>query len=504
MQSVRLNALANFLGQATASLITFICTPLFLLFLGVESYGLVTFTSLLLASAAFLDLGLTSAFARELASKSSSQEHRDLDLRVHVRTLELVLTPWCVFILLTITLTAPLVASHWLSKASLAHVLVSSAVTAAGLMLSAQMIASFYASGLISMQRQVEVNVIGVLFTALRLFGALPLMVYFEWTVVSFITWQAVLIALQALVLRMRLYVALPAIDKPPMFDASIPKQLAPFAINIFVIGGLSFILTQSDRIVVSRLLSLDQFASYGIAASIGLLLTTAAAACSTAFYPRYVQLVSDQNTVELKHFYHRSNQIVAVIIGSAAAMLCLLPHELLLLWTRNETVATNAALPLSLLGIAYGLNGLLQLPYYLQLAYGKTRLATLQLIISVVIALPATWLCTSRFGLMGAAMVWPALNIAYFCVGIPVMHRTLLQGEMKSWYLNDIILPAVSAIVAVLVLKWILPQAYSGLAGYIQMLFIAICAVIAAAMMAKEVRAALMIAMRSKFFRHE
>jgi hypothetical protein len=41
-------------------------------------------------------------------------------------------------------------------------------------------------------------------------------------------------------------------------------------------------------------------------------------------------------------------------------------------------------------------------------------------------------------------------LNVGYVLFGIPIMHRRLLVGEKRAWYVSDVGLPLLGAIVGV------------------------------------------------------
>jgi O-antigen/teichoic acid export membrane protein len=72
---------------------------------------------------------------------------------------------------------------------------------------------------------------------------------------------------------------------------------------------------------------------------------------------------------------YHGSTQVMAVMILPAAAVIALFSREILLLWTGNPEVVQNAAPIVSILVIGTALNGMMNLPFALQLAYGWTRI---------------------------------------------------------------------------------------------------------------------------------
>src|SRR4030042_2107312 len=65
--SIRRNTFANYIGTACQALLGLVFIPLYIKYLGVESYGLVGFSVSLGAVLRLTDLGLSSTLSREFA-----------------------------------------------------------------------------------------------------------------------------------------------------------------------------------------------------------------------------------------------------------------------------------------------------------------------------------------------------------------------------------------------------------------------------------------------------
>jgi O-antigen/teichoic acid export membrane protein len=159
-------------------------------------------------------------------------------------------------------------------------------------------------------------------------------------------------------------------------------------------------------------------------------------------------QLVSINDQDELKRLYHESCQFISVLILPAAIVIALFSKELLLLWTQSPTKTENAYLLVSILICGTALNGLMYLPYALQLAFGWTSLSFFKNVIAVILLVPFIIYMATHYGVVGAASVWFILNAGYVLFEIPVMHLRLLRGEKWRWYLQDVCLPLTVCIV--------------------------------------------------------
>jgi O-antigen/teichoic acid export membrane protein len=243
-------------------------------------------------------------------------------------------------------------------------------------------------------------------------------------------------------------------------------RALSGLTGSLAAVGLLTFLLTQTDRVLLSRLLPLADFGRYMLAATLAYGINRMAAPINTAVLPRFSELVALNRIERLKSFYHTSNQVVAVAIVPATVVLAVFAADVLRLWTGSDEVARMAAPVLALLAVGYGINATMTLAWALQVAYGQTRFGLVQSIVSVLFAVPAIAWAAVRFGAAGAASVWLLLNLGY--LAMPLIHRRILPGELASWYLRDVA-PVASASVAAALLaaRWLspLPRGAAGLA---------------------------------------
>ena len=151
----------------------------------------------------------------------------------------------------------------------------------------------------------------------------------------------------------------------------------------------------------------------------------------------------------KLTEEYHKYAQILTISIIPAALVMTMFSGHLLLMWTRNVTTTASVAPLVTLLAIGTALNGLMYLPHALQVASGWTRIGVQVNAVSVVVLLPCIYFGVSAFGPFAAAVIWIVLNVGYFVLVIPLMHRKLLPTEMRRWYSQDVFAPFLAALAA-------------------------------------------------------
>jgi O-antigen/teichoic acid export membrane protein len=235
-------------------------------------------------------------------------------------------------------------------------------------------------------------------------------------------------------------------LGRAPRFDPAVLRNIWRFAAGMSGITLTSLILTQIDKVLVSKLLSLKLFGYYTLAWAVANGLLVISGAVFNVIFPRMSKQVAAGDENGIRQSYHRGSQLMAVLVLPLAAVLSFFPFDILRLWTRNSETAGIAAPILGVLVIGSALNALLYLPYALQLAFGWTKLSLIAGLLSIAIVIPAMFPLTKYFGAVGAASVWAVLNLLNMLAIVPIMHRRLLPRE--AWaYFGDIGLPLISTI---------------------------------------------------------
>ena len=365
-------------------------------------------------------------------------------MRNLVRTLEVLY--WGVAILagIVVAVLSPFIAHHWVKAEQLSPITIEHAFLLMGLAITLQMPVGFYSGGLMGLQRQVLLNAIIISTSTLRGVGAVLILWLVSPTIQAYFLWQIIVSIIYTFLLAMFLKRRLSFGDNKAVFQKQLLKGIWRFTAGMSGITILALILTQMDKIILSKMLSLEMFGYYALASMVAMSLCNLFTPVFCSIYPRLTQLVSIDDQEELKRLYHESCQFVAVLILPVAIVVALFSNEILLLWTRNPTTAENTYILVSILICGTALNGLMYLPFALQLAFGWISLSLFKNVISVILFVPLIIYMAVHYGTTGAAMAWFALNMGDIVFVIPLMHRRLLRKEKWRWYLQDVCLPLV------------------------------------------------------------
>jgi O-antigen/teichoic acid export membrane protein len=461
MSQLRANIIANLVGRGWSALMIVAFVPLYIKFMGIEAYGLVGFFATLAAVFTILDMGLSATVNRELA-RYSGQHGNELAMCNLVRTLEVIY--WVVGILIGIVVMAlsPLIANRWFSVEKLSPSTVQHVLMLMGLVIAFHWPLGFYSGGLMGLQRQVLMNGINVALGTLRSVGAVLVLLWISPTILAFFTWQLVTSVLQTSIIAACLWRSLPKTTQRPHFRKEVLLGVWHFAAGVGGISVVAVLLTQLDKVILSKLLTLKMFGYYSLATLVAGGLSLVIGPVSSALFPSFSRLVALGDEEAIKQLYHRGCQLMSVLLLPFAVLVALFPREIMQVWTGNSETANNTYVVVSLLTIGGALNGLVHLPYMLQLDYGWTRLTFYTNLTSVVLLIPLIVFMTIQYGAVGAAIVWIVLNSGYVLIYLQIMHRRLLKGEEWSWYLKDVGIPLGGALVVAGIWRWCLTSPFS------------------------------------------
>jgi O-antigen/teichoic acid export membrane protein len=447
MNIIKRNILANFAGNLWTALMSLAFIPLYIHFMGIEAYGLVGIFGTVQAMFSLLDMGLSPTMNREMARRSVLPDGAQ-DMRNLVRTLEVIYWGIAFIIGIVVIFTAPLIAYHWVRSEQLPSSTIQQAVIIMGIAMAFQWPLSFYSGGLMGLQRQVLLNGITVTMATLRGTGAVLILWLVSPSILAFFTWQIIISLLNTITVTYCLWYSLPPGKTKASFQKELLRDIWRFAAGMSGISLVSLLLTQVDKIILSKLLTLEMFGYYTLAVVVAMNLYRIIGPIFSAIYPSLTQLVTSGKQEELKHLYHHSCQFMSVLILPVACVLCFFSYDILLLWTQNPVTAEKTHLLVSILVTGTALNGLMNIPYALQLAYGWTSLAFYVNVIAVFFLVPLIIFMTTYYGAIGAASGWVILNSGYVLFTIQVMHRRLLPGEKWRWYREDVGLPFITALI--------------------------------------------------------
>ena len=455
--SVAHNIIANFAGKTWKGIFGLAFVPIYINIMGIEVYGLIGIFLSLSALFALLDMGLTATLNRELSrlsvAENSAQESRNL-----VRTFEVVYWGIGIVIGVAVIILAPLLAKYWINSTSISSETIEQALLIMGILLASQWPGAIYSGGLRGLQRQVALNVIKSISIMVRHGGAVLVLLFISPSILLFFLWQFFVALITTIVLAVRLWKLLPKSGHRSKFDKELLAKNWRFASGMMGISLVTILLTQLDKIILTKMLTLEMFGYYMLALYVANTLRGLVIPIFSALFPKFTQLVASAEERNLITLYHKSCQLLSIFVLPLTITIAVFAKEILTLWLGDTMAVQNSHQILTLLTIGTALNALMILPYALQLAYGWTKLAFYKNVVAIIFLVPLMMWMVQMYQGIGAAWVWIILNLAYLIFEVPIMHRRLLKGEMGKWYILDVFLPILIVTAIGLIAREILP----------------------------------------------
>jgi len=447
---VRQNIIANYLGQGWSALMGFAFLPLYVKYLGMEAVGLIGLFTVMQAWLALLDMGMTPTLNREMA-RFTAGAHSPQSIRDLLRSLEIICFSLAAFIALVVWGASGYLASDWLKAERLPTGVVADALAIMAFVVAARFCEGIYRGSMFGLQRQVAYNCANALLATLRHGGALAVLAWVSPTIAAFFTWQAAMSLLSVSVFALCVHKILPRAVEPARFSRDALAGIWRFAGGMMGITFLALLLTQVDKVLLSRMLRLEDFGYYSLAAIIAGAIYMIIGPVTQAIYPRMVELAINVDKSGLAAIYHESVQLVVVAIAPPVLALTVFAEGAVFAWSGDVGLAGNTAPLLVPLVLGTFLNGLMWMPYHCQLAHGWTSLTVKVNLVAVSVLVPAIFWIVPTYGGIGAAWIWVALNVGYVLIAVQIMHRRILIGEKLRWYVGDVIAPSGGAAAIVL-----------------------------------------------------
>ena len=351
--ALKANIDANYLGQGWRALMLFAFVPLFIKYLGIEAYGVVTLFVTLQAFLGLLDLGLRPVLSREMA-RFTGGTHDTQSIADLLRSIEIIAIGIAISFALLLYAGSGWLANDWVRADKLPKASVAQAFGLMGIVAALQFIESLYTSAMSNLQRQVLQNGIASFVVTLRAAGAVGVLIWVSPTLGAFFIWQGIASLIAVALFAGGLYRILPSPSRRARFSWPALNAMRTYAGGMIAITLLSLLLTQVDKIILSKQLPLDAFAHYMLAGLVAGAMPLLAGPVGNALYPRLIELVARGDERALRRAFHRGAQVTAVLLCATGGMLIFSGKRLLLHWTQDAALAQEIAPLLAVIDTYY------------------------------------------------------------------------------------------------------------------------------------------------------
>jgi O-antigen/teichoic acid export membrane protein len=426
MSFIKRNIFANLLGGGMLTALTIIITPIQINLLGMEAYGVVGFIATLQVAFTAFDLGLSSTVTRELARDFSLNKRNSNDL---LQTATAVYWLFAIILGLGIAIFSGDIARRWFNAGTMDPLLLQQSIQIIAIYLGLRWPVSLYIGILSGMQRMDWLNTVKVGVASFRIIGGVA--VLFIWrSLPPFLIWTALSAFLEVGAYSYACKQVHPTMPIFPKIILSALKRIWRFSASMNALAILTILMVQFDRLVISKLLTLEDLGVYSLAYTAANVVVAIISAFGSATLPWFAAAHSQGDASNLQHRYIAATRALLYITGIVVSSFIFFGRPLLSAWV-NPSVAIAASTPLALLALGSWAAAGAACAYQITIATGFTRIALRMSFISAPFYFIVLYVLVIKFGINGAAMAWLLLNIFYVVFFIPIVHRQILDLDL-------------------------------------------------------------------------
>jgi O-antigen/teichoic acid export membrane protein len=429
------NIISNYIGKIWGIISVFIFVPFYIKILGIESYAVINFYTVILTIMYFADGGLSSTLNREISRISDN-----LYIGRMLFTIERVYLIICASIIILIFSFSGVIANNWLNSNTISNNDLSIYISLMGISIAFQLFTTLQNSGLMGLEKQVLSNSIQISSSIFR--SAIVLIpLYFYPTLLTFFIWQVFSNIIFFFITRFNLwkFIKVKTVYK---FDYQILITVGRFAGGMMLMAIISSLNTQIDKLVISKILSLREFGYYSLAGILSQAPVLIITPIAVAILPRMVKYSASSDKENLKKLFHVNTFVLSALATSGAMVLFLFTRDFILIWTHNILI-TNAIENVTKVLLIGGVFLSFQyMPYHLAIANGHTKTNVRLGIVAIICIIPTLIFFVKQYGLIGATYTWLIMNIfAYFYLGYFIISK-FMKNEFKRWLINGTLIP--------------------------------------------------------------
>lgn len=410
------NIIANYFGAGCVALAPVLALPWYLSSLGPEMFGLIGFVALVQALMGLIDAGMSQALVRAF----SVQIDEGVDGRAGAADLllgfERLYWSCALGAGALIFSFSHEIAAYWLVLEKVSRNQGQYALWGAAAIFTLQFPGSVYRSVLVGAQAQVQLNSVLAFAAVLRHLGGVVVVSIWP-TLEAYLCWHALIAGLETLLRAWFAWHTLGSSRRKSRWDGVQMRHLWKTVARMSAATWLGALTVQMDKILVSKMVGIEQFGYYTIAATVATGVLQLVYPMMQAALPRAVQLRADE--LGLRRLSFRLSGMFALLVVGGGLGFAVLGKWVLALWLKDPAAVEFVYPILSLLLVGTALNALYNVGYMHWVVREKTQkimqVNVLALLLSLLLIPPLV----TAYGPIGAAFGWLTINMIGFVLSL-------------------------------------------------------------------------------------
>lgn len=428
--------------------------PIYISYLGIEAYGLIGAFTILQVWLGLLDMGLAITLNREFA-KFVAGSTKIQNIKNLLRSVEIITLFCAVLVVFIFSFSSKWLGDYWINAENISSQEIEILFILLSFIIALRFFEGIYRSALIGLQKLILFNLLSAAIATFRGLGAVVILIWISPTLEAFFVWQVAIAFIATVIFAAYVYSSMPRSNTTGVFSWIALHRIKGFAVGVLGMSVLSMLLTQLDKIMLSKILTLSEFGYYILATTVAGILNVMIGPIVQALFPRLCELHSRGDEITFLNIFHKSAQLVSITVGSVAIVIIVHADLFLRVWTQDDLLTSRIAPLLSILTIGTLLNCLMWIPFQLQMSHGSTRVIVYLNVVACILIIPSILWVTPIYGVEGAAWIWVLLNMGYFFIGSHFIFKVIVKKEMWRWYLQDVAAPIFTGFVGVYALSF-------------------------------------------------
>jgi len=440
--ALKINVAVNYVSQIYNGLIAIIVMPFYLKFLGAEAYGLIAFFMLLQSWFYLLDIGLSQTLSRETVKLNNHALNIAIYNKLY-KYISIIFFSLAFILVFALSVFNQDIASSWLkvNDLNIQDVLICLQIMflCAGL----RCIGGIYRGIIQGFERILWMSIFNIIINTLRFVLVIPFLFYYGFDIKNYFYFQIAIAILEFLTLLFYHRYLIKKIKEKnvPMSDRvddGYFSVILKFAAFSGVNSILWVVISQGDKLLLSSILPLSDYAIYSVAVMLASVVYMIATPISNVLLPRLTALHTTNKIKDLEYIYGFFAQFITILAAVFSFTVIWNVHEIIGIWSRGQIAASKieTILVLYLLGNMFlVINGF---SYYIQYAYGDIKRHFIGCMILFLAMTPLMYIFSKNYGAVGAGAVWFSVHFLWFFTWTFFINKKF-NSQYKEWMKNII-----------------------------------------------------------------
>ncbi len=386
-----------------------------------------------------MDAGMSPSLGRA-ASQYKSGGSSAAELKSLVRFSSRIFFLLAIGFLIVSIPAAPWIASNWLSVKNLSIGSVEFSIVVMLFAVAIRWRSQPYRSIITGLEEQVWLNAFNAVLVTFRTFGSVAVALICGPNLFIFFSYQLAIAAIEAIGMYRKVAKLLPRkkSDSVSRVNPSDVRFFLKMSATLMVTTATWTLLTQLDRLVLSKVISLSDFGVFSMAVLCASGIMALSGPLTGVLGPRLTIMLERKDFEGFLKVYRASMRFSISIVFNGALTIALFSDHLMMIWCADSNVAIKASPIFFWYVIGNGFQALTAIFYNLQYAFGNLRLHLIGGCLLASTVVPSVIVAALKYGAVGTGVIWCAQAALYFFIWGWIVHSRFLKTYRWDWLFRD------------------------------------------------------------------